>query len=334
MPAPVAHETRCTARIRSSSHRERRRLRMKVGLVEDDELRPLAEAGAVGGELAVDHAVALVGVTLGCVDHVEQEPGPLEMGEELVPEPDALARPLDQARHVGDRELAAVGAVDRSEHRRERRERVVGDLRLRVRDPAQERRLAGVRQPRAGGVGHQLEVQLELERLSRQPGLGVARRLPRRRREVRVPAPAPTAACDDDPRLVLAQVGDERAVVGVVTCVPTGTVEHDVVAVGAVLARAAAVAAALRVEDRLGAERREVAQVRVGDDDDVAAAAAVAAVRPAFGHELLAAEAEAAVTAAARLDADACAIVEHAHSAHLCRWRLHALRHAPRGRAG
>ena len=82
------------------------------------------------------------------------------------------------------------------------------------------------------------------------------------------------------------------------------------------LARAATVAATLRVEDRLGTEGREVAQIGVGDEDDVAAAAAVAAVRPALGDELLASEAEAAVAAAARLDADADAIVEHAHSAH------------------
>ncbi len=39
------------------------------------------------------------------------------MGEELVPEPDALARPLDQAGHVGDGELAPVGPVDGAEHR-------------------------------------------------------------------------------------------------------------------------------------------------------------------------------------------------------------------------
>ena len=72
-------------------------------------------------------------------------------------EPDALARALDQPRHVGDRELAPVGRVDRAEHRRERRERVVGDLRLGVRDPAQERRLARVREAEERRVGEQLE---------------------------------------------------------------------------------------------------------------------------------------------------------------------------------
>ena len=135
MPAPVAHEMRCTATMRSSSTVNGAGSGCEVGLVEDDELRALAEAGTVGGELAVDHAVALVGISLGGVDHVQQQPGPLEMGEKLVPEADPLARALDQARHVRNRQLPAVGAVDRAEHRRQRRERVVGDLRLRVRDP-------------------------------------------------------------------------------------------------------------------------------------------------------------------------------------------------------
>ena len=261
-------------------HRERRRLGIEVGLVQHDELRPLAETGPVGGELAVDHAVALVGVALGRVDHVQQQAGALEMGEELVPEPDALARALDQARHVRNRELPAVGPVDRAEHRRQRRERVVGHLRLRIRDPPQERRLAGVRQPGAGGVGHQLEVELELVALARHPRLGDSAasagsasrswssRARRRHRARRRSASRPDA-----------RSATRVLVVGVRHLRPHGDGEDDVVAVGAVLARAAAVAAAPGIEDRLRAERREVAQVGIRDENDVAAAAAVAAVR-------------------------------------------------------
>ena len=291
---------------------ERRRLRVEIGLVEDDELRALAEAGAVGGELAVDHAVALVGVALGGVDHVQQEPGPLEVGQELVAEPDALARALDQARHVGDRQLATVGAVDRAEHRCQRRERVVGDLRLRVRDPAQERGLAGVRQPGAGGVGHELQVQLQLARLPRQARLGVPRRLPRRRGEVRVATTAAAPARDDDPGAVLAEVGHGGPVLDVRDLGPTGTV-RTMSSPSAPCLRVPRPFHPVARRNRLRAEGREIAQIGVGNEDDVAAAAAVAAVRPALGHELLAPEAEAAVAAAARLDANADAIVEHAH---------------------
>ena len=65
----------------------------------------------------VDRAEALDGVPLGRVDHVDEQPSALEVREELVPEADALARALDQPGHVGDRQLPAVGRLDRSEHR-------------------------------------------------------------------------------------------------------------------------------------------------------------------------------------------------------------------------
>jgi hypothetical protein len=76
-----------------------------------------------------------------------------------------------------------------------------------------------------------------------------------------------------------------------------------------------AVGAALRLEVRGEAKLGQIAQILVGDQLDVAAVSAVAAVRPAAGNELLAAEADAAVTAAAALHEDGGAIREHA-------WRL------------
>ena len=48
---------------------------------------------------------------------MDEAAGALEVREELVPEPDALARALDQPRDVGDDELPAVGRLDRAEHR-------------------------------------------------------------------------------------------------------------------------------------------------------------------------------------------------------------------------
>src|SRR4029079_19815328 len=58
-------------------------------------------------------------------------------------------------------------------------------------------------------------------------------------------------------------------------------------------------------------EERQVAEARVGAKDDVAAAAAVAAVGPALRHVLLAPEAQAPVAAAAGKDVDAGAVVKH-----------------------
>src|SRR5581483_6734076 len=70
-------------------------------------------------------------------------------------------------------------------------------------------------------------------------------------------------------------------------------------------------AAAGRPDQPPALQRREVAQRRVGDQHDVAAAAAVAAVGAALGHVLLAAEAEAAVAALPGLDANPGPVAEH-----------------------
>src|SRR4051794_5887167 len=106
------------------------------------------------------------------------------MREELVPEPDALARAFDEPGDVGDDELAPVRRLDRAEHGRQRRERVLRDLRPRVRDAREERRLARVRETDEGCVGEELEAQLDLFLLAGKADLGVARRLPGRAREM------------------------------------------------------------------------------------------------------------------------------------------------------
>ena len=58
-------------------------------------------------------------------------------------------------------------------------------------------------------------------------------------------------------------------------------------------------------------ERREVAEIGVGEQHDVAAGPAVSAVRSTLGHVLLATEREAAVAAPPRLHVDAGTVVEH-----------------------
>ena len=126
------------------------------------------------------------------------------------PEPDAFAGALDQAGNVGNRQLAAVGRVDGSEDRLERGERVLGDLRPRVGDAPQKRGLARVGQSGQRCVRHQLEPELERPLLTWQPGLGKARRLPRRRREPLVPTAPRATFGDDGTRPRPGQVGQDR----------------------------------------------------------------------------------------------------------------------------
>ena len=236
---------------------------------------------AVRRQLAVDRGPALGGLAVRGVDHVHEQPGALQVREELVAEPDALARALDQPGNVRDGQLPPVGRVDRAENRRERRERVLRDLRPRVRDSRQERRLARIREPDERRVGHQLQPQLELGLLAGQADLGEARRLPRRGREALVAPPPGPAAPEDHARARAREVGDELVVL--VDLRPGGHAQLDALARGAVLPRASAGLAALRLDPLAPLQSRQVAEIRVGDNDDVPAGTAVAAVGPALG---------------------------------------------------
>ena len=245
IPAPVAHDVATTRTTRSSAGSNAGTALEEVDLVQDDELRSRLEPGSVGGELAVDRAEPLLEIRLGGVEHVDEQSRALEMREELVAETRAVGRALDEPGDVGDGELPLVRPVDDAEDRLERRERVVGDLRLRVRDAAEERRLAGVREAGERRVDHELETKLELELVAREAGLREARRLTGGRREARVTPPSLPSPRDDDPSVGNGEVGDEPAL-AVEKLRPDGHAELRCLAVGSVLLAPAPVAAACR----------------------------------------------------------------------------------------
>ena len=132
--------------------------------------------------------------------------------------------------------------------------------------------------------------------------VGVAKRL--------LPRPAKPAARDDRARSGMREVGEQPSLVVEHLCAD-GDVELGVGARGTVLQRTAAASAAAGLDVLIRAKRRQIAEVVIRDEHDVAARAAVAAVRPSLGNVLLPAKGEAAVAAAARLHVDSDAVVEH-----------------------
>src|SRR5207237_4999401 len=114
---------------------------------------------------------------------------------------------------------------------------------------------------------------------------------------------------DYDTRVRVCEIGDEIAAVGR-DLRADGDGYLGVGAGRAVLARAPARLTLPRREPLRAPERGEVAQLRIGDEDDVAAAAAVAAVRPALRDVLLAPEVDRPVTAAPRDDVNARLVVK------------------------
>ena len=249
----------------------------QIALRQREHARQRGEARVVGGELALDRLVVDDRVRLLAladrgrdVEHVHEQPGALDVGEEVVAEAGAFARALDQARDVGDDELAVLG-VEHAEHGRERREGVVRDLRRRAGEAREQRGLARVRQPDEADVGEQLQPQLDPARLAGQPALGEPRRLAGGRGEALVALAARAAARGERALPVREQLpapsGEVLALaVGREASVPGGTRISSVSPSAPWRWEPSAVAAAAGAEVARAPEGLQVAQRGVADE--------------------------------------------------------------------
>ena len=170
------------------------RLREQVPLGEHHQVGPRRQLLGVEPHLAAELVVHLLGV-VGVERHQEgEDPGPLDMLEELEPQSLPLVGPFDDAGNVGHHERPRAAELDDAEIGLERREGIVGDLGARGAEHREQRALAGVRLADQAHVGDQLEHELELPLLALLARLPLPRRLVRRRGEARVAPPAPAAA--------------------------------------------------------------------------------------------------------------------------------------------
>ena len=184
------------------------------------------------------------------------------------------------------------------EHRLERRERVVGDLRRGPRQPREQRGLARVGQPHETDVRQQLQLQLEPSLLSGRPRSAKRGAWRVGGREALV-APAPGAPAARPSRAARAPAAPSGAPRGRpprrgVAADRLGARRHPQrsgLAVGAVALRAFAVPAAPGPVVRAAPEALQVAQRVVAHEHHVAPAPAVAAVGAAARDVGLAAEA-------------------------------------------
>ena len=162
-----------------------------------------------------------------------------------------------------------------------------------------QRALAGVREPDEGDVGHQLELELEPALLAVLALLGERRGATLVRQELGVAAPAAPTRGGEPTVAVADQLGEHLAGVEVVHDGALGHLDLERLATPAVEVLALAVHAVLGATVRMVAEREQRRHVVVGDQPDVAALAAVAAVRAAVHDRTLAPERDAARAAVA-----------------------------------
>ena len=242
----------------------------------------------------------------------------LDVAKELVAKALALARALDEARHVCDDEGAGLAGLDHAEVWHERGEGIVGDLGAGGAHARDERGLAHARHADECGVCHELHLELNPVLEGRLALLGEGRGPAHGGHEVDVALAARAAGAHDDALAGAREVGHlverlhglgvelghDRA---------AGNAQHEVLAVLAVTPGALTVRAALGAEVVLEAIVDERGELGVALQHDVAAAAAVASVGATLGDERLTAERHAAGAAVATLDVDARDVGELGH---------------------
>ena len=214
----------------------------------------------------------------------------------------AVGGPLDQAGDVGDDHLAVV-AVDRPQHRRERRERVVGDLRRRPGSAAPAartcRRWAARpgRRRRAASAAARSSPLLALG-----PLLGEARRLAGRGGEALVAMPPAPAVRDHRPLARLDQV-DPAAIQAspASRAAPQSPGPPPAPRAGSTLPRADPCPARKCLLPR---SAPKIAARRLANEHHVPPMPPVATVRPTPRHVRLTAKTDAPVPAGPTFDAD------------------------------
>jgi hypothetical protein len=186
----------------------------------------------------------------------------------------------------------------------ERGEGIVGDLGLGRRHRREEGGLAGIGQADQPCVRNQLQPQPDGALLAGQAGIGPARRLVGRGLEMLVAEAAVSAFGEQETLPHLGQVADQRLVVLLEDLRAGRHAQHHVGALGAGAVAAHAVDAGLGAEMLLVAVVDQRVQAIDHLGPDIAAAAAVAAVRSAELDELLAAERQRARAPVAGADID------------------------------
>ena len=167
---------------------------------------------AVGSKLAAHRLVSVARVIAGHVDEMDQRTAALDMAEETVADPRTLVRALDQPRNVGEHELRALVADD-AEVRMQRREGIVGDLRLRRGDARKQRGLPGIRQADDADIGDELQPEPNPLLFAFLAGIGAARRAVGGGLEMRVAEAAVPAFGQKLALAELGEVGDQRLVI-------------------------------------------------------------------------------------------------------------------------
>ena len=234
---------------------------------------------------------------------MQQDPAPLDMPQESRAQAGTFVRSFDQTGNVGQNEFLLPGP-DHAEVGMQGGEGIVGDLGPGARHPRQKGGLAGIGEADQAGIGDQLEAQPDPKLLPGLAGVGPTWRAIGRGLEGRVPQAAAPPAGQGRPLSDLRQIREDEVLVLVQHLGADRHLYHQFVAAGTGPVAPLAVGTAPRLEMLAITEIDQGVQPLNSLDHHIAALAAVAAVRAAELHVLLAAKRTDAVAAVSRLHID------------------------------
>ena len=232
------------------------------------------------------------------VYHVQKQPGTLHVAQEIMPQSHAFAGAFHQTGNIRQHEVR-LAPFGNAQIGGQGGKVIVGDLGFRRRQRGQNGAFAHVGEADQPHVRNGFQFQTEGMDLRLDARLGKVGRLPGRRGKMLVAVPADTAPKQHLFLLRLVHVGGHGAVLPQKDGAH-GHFDQKILAPFAVAAVGAAVAAAFRRVLAVKAEVQQGMHVGVGVQDDIAAVAAVAAVRAPVHDEFFPVERHAAVSAVAR----------------------------------
>ena len=212
---------------------------------------------------------------------MDQELGPLNVGQKLVSKAGAVCRAFNKPRDIRHHKASRIVEVHDAENRVQRCEMIIGDPGLGVTGHGQKRRFADVGESDKADVRDHFQLQEKFQRSRGLSGLGIFGRLHCRRRVMHIAVSASAAFQDQIFPAVAGHIRDHFAACGFPDDGPLGHLDDHVLAL---FAGASALLAGFTVLSLVFADVAEIRQgveTLVHFENDASAVAAVAAVRTA-----------------------------------------------------
>ena len=250
----------------------------RLHLGENQYLRFLRQARAIGFQLAAHDIIGRDGVFTARIDQMDQRGATLDMAKETVANTGAFVGAFDQAWNIREHKALALAGVDDAQIGMQRGEGIGCDLRVGPAAGRQEGRLARIGQTHQPRVRDEFQAQPQPALLALLAGLGVARGLLARCLEMGIALAAASAARQQHLHALFGHVGEHFLVVLVEDLRAHRHFQDDILAIGAGAVCARAINAALSLEMLLVAVVDERVEPVHGLCPYIAALAAIPAI--------------------------------------------------------